>query len=187
MNDTLLLSIYLEPLWHLEIISRIGQVNVINCHKQGGETMETNALWGAVMDRISQKIPRPSFETWFIPTTATIKHDKVFITAPNSFARDWLENRYQDLIAETVEEVSGKKYAIVITEEEETGEVRLQQRPKADVLDVPFNTKIEARTLLKRLLQEEIYADDLALRLLQMNHTELGYLKQCIQDEKTLQ
>ena len=43
------------------------------------------------------------------------------------------------------------------------------------------------RTLLKRLLQEEIYADDLALRLLQMNHTELGYLKQCIQDEKTLQ
>lgn len=59
---------------------------------------------------MEQKVSKPSFETWLKQTRANeIEKDTIIITAPNEFARDWLEGRYSDLIAETLEDITGTK------------------------------------------------------------------------------
>lgn len=69
-------------------------------------------LWPKVLDKISQLTSRPSFETWIKSTTAEIHDDTLLIKAPNEFARDWLEERYENLFFDTVKEMSGKSYNI---------------------------------------------------------------------------
>lgn len=64
--------------------------------------------WNEVLSQISQKIGKPSFETWLKNTTAEMKEDIVIVKAQNDFQADWLEERYQTLITETVENVTGK-------------------------------------------------------------------------------
>ncbi|MCY8323202.1 chromosomal replication initiator protein DnaA, partial [Bacillus inaquosorum] len=51
---------------------------------------------------------KPSFETWMKSTKAhSLQGDTLTITAPNEFARDWLESRYLHLIADTIYELTG--------------------------------------------------------------------------------
>lgn len=48
-------------------------------------------IWKSVQDVISTKISKASFETWLKSTSAEVIDNTVFIKAPNSFARDWIE------------------------------------------------------------------------------------------------
>lgn len=64
-------------------------------------------LWSAVLEKISEKISKPSFETWFSDTYAEIDDDVMIVKAKNEFAADWLEERYKTLIFETVREAAG--------------------------------------------------------------------------------
>ena len=41
-----------------------------------------------------------------------MKKDVLTITAPNEFARDWLESHYSELISETLYDLTGAKLAI---------------------------------------------------------------------------
>ncbi|MBJ6950020.1 chromosomal replication initiator protein DnaA, partial [Vibrio cholerae] len=41
-----------------------------------------------------------------------LKKDVLTITAPNEFARDWLESHYSELISETLYDLTGAKLAI---------------------------------------------------------------------------
>lgn len=60
------------------------------------------------LGEIQNKLSKPSFETWLKSTTAhSLKNDTLVVTAPNEFARDWLESRYSNLIADTLKEITG--------------------------------------------------------------------------------
>ena len=49
--------------------------------------------------KMEKKISKPSFETWLKSTKAyMLQGDILTVTAPNEFARDWLEERYSHLI-----------------------------------------------------------------------------------------
>ncbi|MEH7225273.1 DnaA N-terminal domain-containing protein [Bacillus sp. JJ1566] len=74
-------------------------------------------VWQKVLNRISDQISKPSFETWLKNTTAECKDDVVFVKAKNDFQADWLDSRYKSLISKTVEEVAGKSLEIVIVGE----------------------------------------------------------------------
>jgi chromosomal replication initiator protein len=70
-------------------------------------------LWSKALSEIEKKISKPSFETWLKSTKAhSLKGDTLVITAPNEFARDWLESRYQHLIADTIYELTGEELSI---------------------------------------------------------------------------
>ncbi len=45
-------------------------------------------------------------------TAHNLKKDVLTITAPNEFARDWLESHYSELISETLYDLTGAKLAI---------------------------------------------------------------------------
>ncbi|MFD1362639.1 chromosomal replication initiator protein DnaA [Lentibacillus salinarum] len=67
-------------------------------------------LWEATLEKIEEKISKPSFETWLKNTKAeSLDNDTLTIMAPNEFARDWLEGRYTSLIDEILLEITGAK------------------------------------------------------------------------------
>ncbi|MBB5175025.1 DnaA N-terminal domain-containing protein [Texcoconibacillus texcoconensis] len=71
-----------------------------------------NEWWNQVLKKISNEIPKPSFETWFVKTEAEIEGNTIIVKASNEFAADWIENRYKDFIFKTVKEVMGEGYEI---------------------------------------------------------------------------
>lgn len=88
-------------------------------------TMENIAdLWSRALSEIEKKLSKPSFETWLKSTKAhALQGDTLVITAPNEFARDWLESRYLHLIANTLYDLTGEemgvKFIIPQTQNEE--------------------------------------------------------------------
>ncbi|TWT00630.1 chromosomal replication initiator protein DnaA [Planomicrobium sp. CPCC 101079] len=65
-------------------------------------------LWSSVLAEVETKISKPSFETWLKSTKLlSYKNDTVTISAPNSFARDWLENHYVHLITGILSDSTG--------------------------------------------------------------------------------
>jgi len=70
-------------------------------------------LWNEALLEIEKKISKPSFETWLKSTKAhSLKGNTLVIVAPNEFARDWLDSRYANLIAETIYEITGEEFKI---------------------------------------------------------------------------
>lgn len=67
-------------------------------------------LWIAALDKIEQRVSKPSFDTWLKNTKAVeLNKSTLIVSAPNEFARDWLENQYTVVISEVLEEVTGSK------------------------------------------------------------------------------
>ncbi|GAE26199.1 chromosomal replication initiator protein DnaA [Halalkalibacter wakoensis JCM 9140] len=67
-------------------------------------------LWEQALAEIEKKVSKPSFETWLKATKANdIQNDMIVITAPNEFARDWLEDHYADLTSDTIEQITGTR------------------------------------------------------------------------------
>ncbi|EGA91209.1 chromosomal replication initiation protein [Planococcus donghaensis MPA1U2] len=65
-------------------------------------------LWSSVLAQVETKISKPSFETWLKSTKLlSYQDDTVTISAPNSFARDWLENHYVHLITGILSDTTG--------------------------------------------------------------------------------
>ena len=67
-------------------------------------------LWSQALAEIEKKVSKPSFETWLKATKANdIQNDVIIITAPNEFARDWLEDHYAELTSDTIEQLTGTR------------------------------------------------------------------------------
>jgi chromosomal replication initiator protein len=65
-------------------------------------------LWQKALTSIETKLSKPSFETWLKSTKAISLNDSnLVVSAPNEFARDWLENRYSKLIRNTLQDLTG--------------------------------------------------------------------------------
>ena len=71
-------------------------------------------LWAKVLSEVEKKTSKPSFETWLKSTKLlSYKGETVTIAAPNSFARDWLENHYVHLIAGILTELTGNELSYI--------------------------------------------------------------------------
>lgn len=86
-------------------------------------------LWNNVLAQVEQKISKPSFETWLKSTKLlSNQNTTVTIAAPNSFARDWLENHYVHLITGILTELTGQDLLIKFV---------VQKDPDSDDFDLP--------------------------------------------------
>ncbi len=102
---------------------------------KGGNSFLENLqdLWDRSLATMEAKVSKPSFETWLKATKATdIKDDTITITAPNEFARDWLENRYSELISETLLDITGTRLDVkfVIPQNQLEDEFMIEQEIK---------------------------------------------------------
>ncbi len=79
--------------------------------------MTQEELWQAVLAQIQLTISPANFATWFKDTTiSSIKDGVAFISVPNSFAKEWLEQKYHKtifkILHELNEEIRDVKYEL---------------------------------------------------------------------------
>jgi len=61
--------------------------------------MEKENLWQAVLAQVQLSISQANFATWFKSTEIiSLKEGGIVISVPNSFAKEWLENKYGKII-----------------------------------------------------------------------------------------
>nr|WP_199794886.1 chromosomal replication initiator protein DnaA [Paenibacillus faecalis] len=95
----------------LAAFGRFKGVTVLDSH--------TSELWQQILSVIQTKLSKPSFDTWFKATKAlTLNDHSVVISAPTTFAVEWLESRYTKLVSSTVYEVLGKQVDVRFVIEE---------------------------------------------------------------------
>ncbi|MBB6674407.1 chromosomal replication initiator protein DnaA [Cohnella nanjingensis] len=60
-------------------------------------------IWQQVLSVIQTKLSKPSYDTWFKATKANfLNEETVVVTAPTTFAAEWLETRYTKLVSSTL-------------------------------------------------------------------------------------
>ena len=85
--------------------------------------MKLEELWQAVLAQIQLQISSANFATWFKNTHIVAQKDGiVFVSVPNSFAKEWLEQKYNRTIFKILysldKKIKGVKY--------ETGKIALK-------------------------------------------------------------
>src|SRR3990167_10096897 len=69
--------------------------------------MTNEELWQAVLAQIQLNISQANFATWFRGTEiSNIKEGTVFVSVPNSFSKEWMENKYNKPIFKTIHELN---------------------------------------------------------------------------------
>jgi len=79
--------------------------------------MNKDEIWQAVLAQIQLNISQANFATWFKDTgVASYKEGEITISTPNSFAKEWLENKYGKIIFKILynldKEIKEVKYII---------------------------------------------------------------------------
>src|SRR5699024_7586559 len=80
-----------------------------------------NELWDEILDKMKEKISKTSFETWLKHTEARdLKEDTFYVSVPNEFTKNWLDQRYTQIISALLYEVNGVnvKVKFIITEDQ---------------------------------------------------------------------
>ena len=66
-------------------------------------------IWERVLARMEQKVSRPSFEAWLKETEALeLAGNSLIVGVPTIVVKEWLENRYAQLIREVLYEITGQ-------------------------------------------------------------------------------
>ena len=70
--------------------------------------MDAKQVWRAALGELQVSLSPANYETWLKDTTLVdVDGDRFRVAAPNGFAKDWLENRYRSLIAQTLARIVG--------------------------------------------------------------------------------
>ena len=80
-------------------------------------------VWQQVLDQLELRMTKPTFATWLQPTRITGGRDHILTVAvPNTYTKDWLENRLLGVIQRAVCDVLGAGWEVsfVVAESEET-------------------------------------------------------------------
>ncbi|QQK74159.1 chromosomal replication initiator protein DnaA [Salicibibacter cibarius] len=106
---------------------------------------ELAELWAKTLNTIKNKVSKPSYETW-LKSTEPIKleNDTFFVAAPNEFAKDWLEDRYAEVLANTLQDITGNLYTVKFVlptdeydEEEQETEAPALPAKKEEAMQTP--------------------------------------------------
>lgn len=69
--------------------------------------MTNEELWKAILSDMESSLSRANFTTWFRNTSIVSNtSDSVFVSVPNGFVKEWLENKYNKQILEKVRQIS---------------------------------------------------------------------------------
>ncbi|AZK45579.1 chromosomal replication initiator protein DnaA [Paenibacillus lentus] len=92
----------------------------------------TSEIWQHILSIINTKLSKPSFDTWFKATkVVSLTDDSIVISAPTTFAVEWLESRYTKLVATTVYEYLDKQVDVSFVIEESAPAEQTQKQKEA--------------------------------------------------------
>ena len=65
--------------------------------------MTNEEIWQAVLGEVELAVSPASFTTWFRDTSIFgFEKDRVVVRVPNGFAKEWLENKYNQFILKAI-------------------------------------------------------------------------------------
>ncbi len=108
-------------------------------------------LWQRCFDLLKTRVNKHAVSTWLQPIVCEeISSTRMLLSVPNNFFIMWIKDNYNDLISESVMEVTGRKYDIQFTSRDEFGDpsVRSEESSYKDSL----------------IKQNRVITDDFALR-----------------------
>jgi len=70
--------------------------------------------WNRLLEALRENVGDANLERWFEPSTFSIDSDRAVLSAPNKFARNWIEENYRKLLEEKLEQISGKRVPLEI-------------------------------------------------------------------------
>ena len=71
-------------------------------------SMNNNELWQSVLAQMQLSISKANFATWFQNTEISQKeNEKVVISVPNAFSKEWLSNKYYKIMLKTMRDIDG--------------------------------------------------------------------------------
>jgi chromosomal replication initiator protein len=91
--------------------------------KANDDSINMKQQWDKVLEKISQKINKPTYEAWVKPTfPISMENNVLVISTPNDFAKDWLDARYKEHFRDAIKEVSETTVEIdfIVQEQEVT-------------------------------------------------------------------
>jgi chromosomal replication initiator protein len=108
-------------------------------------------LWQAVLAQIQLNISRANFATWFKNTGILSQKDgEILVSVPNSFAKEWLEQKYNKVIFKILHDLDGEvkeiKY-VIGKQEPKASKKESGAMPAADQLEFP-EFKVDRETNL---------------------------------------
>lgn len=72
------------------------------------------ALWDSVLEIVRSEVNEPTFKTWFSQAAPDrLDGDTLYVSVPNDFTRDWMEDRYRGLVSSALRQVTGRTAAVV--------------------------------------------------------------------------
>ena len=82
-----------------------------------------DALWQRVESRVRDELGQVGFETWISPLNFVgMEGRTATIQAPNKFFRDWVNERYLELLRESLSAEAGMSVNVALVVEDHNGE-----------------------------------------------------------------
>jgi chromosomal replication initiator protein len=76
---------------------------------------DVRAVWNACVADVQTRLMTPASRAWFEETEPlALTDDAITLRAPNSFAKEWLEHRYSNLLADALRRASGRDLRVEI-------------------------------------------------------------------------
>lgn len=102
------------------------------------DAMTNEELWQSVLSQIQLNISSANFATWFANTAiSSIEEDIVVVSVPNSFSKEWMEQKYHKEILKIIKSIDEgvKEIKYIVT---------------------PINTKIQTKKIKKEEVVEQL-------------------------------
>src|SRR5688572_5058757 len=113
--------------------------------------MDAKQVWRAALGELQVSLSPANFETWLKDTELVeIDENRYRISAPNGFARDWLDNRYRPLISQTLARVVGGSVQLEFIVADASGPLPTQVDEEAQVQMPPLSAGGNAINLNSR-------------------------------------
>lgn len=105
-------------------------------------------LWQEILKQISEKLSKPSFDTWFNETEAIrLTNDTLYIYVPNDFVKDWLNKNYKKLIEDILLDFTGSQLSVFLTTSQQLEETSIGNSINTVKIEVA-STNEEYRNIL---------------------------------------
>jgi chromosomal replication initiator protein len=117
-------------------------IGVGQCHWAGRlrfeEGRKMDEMWQKAAEKLRDNLGQAGYETWIAPLNFIgIKGRKATIEAPNKFFRDWVNERYLDLLRDSVVATTGQDLDVEIVAGERNGNSGIELPPKSPASATP--------------------------------------------------
>ncbi|MBU4348103.1 chromosomal replication initiator protein DnaA [Patescibacteria group bacterium] len=95
--------------------------------------MNLEHLWQSTLSEVELQISRPNFLTWLKNSQLTHKEDGVvFVSFPNNFAKEWVENKYNKIILSVLRNLdsSTKKIEYIVENKNSSNNQNIKNKQK---------------------------------------------------------